>query len=141
MARALKLFVATLVVAMITAAAAVAGGGGAGNFHLLGPDGNAFCDGSGVISGSDGGFGFAIINAPGGQTVSTTVKLKKLDPNTVYSIRLVQGVADCFTFDATITTNKKGNGTVHWSEPSVSGTALVAVDGGGDAYVTETYFH
>ena len=141
MARTLKLFVATLAVAMITAGAAVAGGGGAGNFHLLGPDGNAFCDGSGVISGSDGGFGFGIINAPGTKTVSATVSLKGLAPNTEYSVRLIQGIADCFTFDATVTTNGVGNGSVHLSEASVSTTAFLAVDGAGEAYVTETYNH
>jgi hypothetical protein len=142
MARALKLFVATLVVAGITAG--YAAGGGAEKFPLLGPDGDAFCDGSGVTSGEDGGFGFAVINAPGSGTVSATVSLKGLIPNTTYNVLLVQGF-DCATPDATITTNVMGNGTVHLSEPSVSTHVVIAVCigvcGDGETYVTETYFH
>ena len=143
MAGALKLFLATLVVAGITAGVAAAGGGGSGKFPLLGPDGNAFCDGSGVLSGQDLGFGFAVINAPSNGTVETTVSLKGLTPNTTYNVELIQGVADCHTIDATITTNGTGNGTVHWSEPSVSTHAFVAVQSPtlNETYVTATYNH
>lgn len=140
--RAAKLFFAAVVVAAIAAGTAAAG---ADKFELLGPNGNAFCDGSGVISGDPGGFGFAVINASADGRVSATVSLKKQEPNTTYVVRLVQGGADCFTVDAEVTTNEVGNATVHLSEESVSSTALIAVDEGalfaGDAFVTETYEH
>ena len=146
MAGALKLFLATLVVAGITAGVAAAGGSGSGKFPLLGPDGNAFCDGSGVLSGQDLGFGFAVINAPSNGTVSATVSAKALTPNTTYNVLLIQGVADCFTPDTTLTTNGQGNGNAHWSEADThSGTAFIAVCNGpcgtADSYVTNTYFH
>ena len=130
---------AASVCAVLVLSAIPAGAAGAGKFDLLGPTGNAFCDGSGVIAGAPGGFGFAVINAPANGTVKTTVSLKGQQPNTTYNIRLIQGIADCFTVDATVTTNGQGNGTGQWSEPSVSSTALVAVDGGGDVFVTATY--
>ena len=134
--RAAKVFLAAVVVAAIAAGTAAAG---ADKFELLGPDGNALCDGS-------GNFGWAVINASADGTVSATVSLKKQEPNTTYVVRLVQGIADCFTVDAEITTNGMGNATVHVSEPSVSSTALIAVDedsleAGEDEFVTETYNH
>ena len=141
--RAAKLFLAAVVVAAIAAGTAAAG---ADKFELLGPNGNALCDGSGVLSGEPGNFGWAVINASEDGTVSATVSLKKQEPNTTYVVRLVQGIADCFTVDAEITTNGMGNATVHVSEPSVSSTALIAVDessleAGEDEFVTETYHH
>ena len=139
--KAARLFFAAVVVAAIAAGTAAAG---ADKFELLGPDGNAFCDGSGVIIGAPGGFGFAVINASADGRVSATVSLKKQTPNTTYVVRLVQGLADCSTVDAEVTTNGKGNATVHVSEPSVSTHALIAVDEdslstGDDEFVTETY--
>jgi len=113
MFRGLKILVATLVVAGVTAGFAAAGAGGSQKFDLLGPTGNALCDGSGVLSGAPGAYGFAVINAPSDGTVATTVSIKGQQPNTTYDIRLVQGVADCFTVDAMVTTNGQGNGTVH----------------------------
>jgi len=96
-----------------------------------------------VVHGAPGGFGFANINAPSNGTVATTVSLKGLSPNMIYNVELIQGLADCFSIDATITTNGNGNGTVHWSEPSVSTHALVAVQSSDfvESYVTETYNH
>jgi pectate lyase len=136
--RTARLFFAVVAVAAVAAGAATAG---AGKYVLLGPNGNALCDGSGVITGTAGGYGFAVVNASADGRVSATVSLKKLDPNTTYAVRLVQGFADCFTVDAEVTTNGVGNAPGHLSEPSMSATALVAVDGGGEAYVTETYVH
>ena len=116
---------------------------GAQKFDLLGPAGNAFCDGSGVLSGAPGNFGFAIINAPANKTVEATVYIEKQTPNTLYLIRLVQGQSDCFTVDTTVMTNKQGNATVHFSEPSTSSHALIVVDTPvlGVHFVTKTYFH
>lgn len=118
---------------------------GARKFDLLGPNGIAFCDGSGVISGAPGDFGFAIINAPNDKTVEATVFIEKQKPNTKYVIRLVQGQSDCFTVDATVMTNGQGNATVHLSEASTSSHALIAVDTGvlfgAPTFVTKTYTH
>jgi hypothetical protein len=136
--RAAKLFLAAVVVAAVMSGVAAAG---AGKYDLLGPNGVAICDGSGVLSGTPGGYGFAVINASADGRVLATVSLKKQEPNTTYAVRLVQGNADCFTVDAEVTTNGGGNATVHLSEAAVSSTALVAVDGAGDMFVTETYNH
>lgn len=118
---------------------------GAQKFDLLGPNGLAFCDGSGVFSGTDQDFGTAIINAPGDKTVEATVHLEKQMPNTKYLIRLVQGISDCHTVDATVMTNGQGNATIHFSEPSTSSHALIVVDArvlfGPPSFVTQTYFH
>lgn len=137
------MLLATLVVAGATAGVAAAVAGGSMKTPLLGPDGNAFCDGSGVISGTDNGYGFAVINYDKDtNSIKTTVSLKGLDANTTYDVRLVQGQGDCFTVDGTFTTNGQGNGNVSVSETSVSSHALVAVDDDqnfDDFYVTATY--
>ena len=145
MFRRARALAVALVAACVLAGVAAAGGNGSGKFDLLGPNGNALCDGSGVLSGAPGDFGFAVINAPSDGTVSATVSIKGQQPDTDYVIRLVQGDADCFTVDAMVTTNGQGNATVHLSEPSVSTTALIAVDTGAlfgtPSFVTETYNH
>ena len=127
------------------AGVAAAGGNGSGKFELLGPNDVALCDGSAVLSGATGDFGFAVINAPSNGTVSATVSIKKQQSNTDYVIRLVQGGDDCYTVDATVTTNGQGNATVYLSEASVSTHALIAVDTGvlfgAPTFVTETYNH
>jgi hypothetical protein len=61
-----------------------------------------------VFSGAPGGFGFAVINASAGGSVSATVSLKKQEPNRTYVVRLIQGIADCLTADAEVTTNGDG---------------------------------
>lgn len=118
---------------------------GARKFDLLGPNGNAFCDGGGVITGAPGDSGFAIINAPNDKTVEATVFIEKQKPNTKYVIRLIQGVSDCFTVDTTVMTNGQGNATIHLSEASTSSHAFIAVDTGAlfglPAFVTKTYTH
>ena len=116
---------------------------------LLGPNGNANCDGSGVISGDDNGYGFAVINYDQDtNTVLATVSGKALEPNTTYNVELIQGIDDCYMVDGTLTTNGQGKGNVHVSEESVSGTAVIAVcsqdgfvgcAGSSELYVTETY--
>jgi hypothetical protein len=144
MARRLILLLVTLVVAGAVAGVAAAGAGGSAKLPLLGQDGSAFCDGSGVVSGTANGYGFAVINYDTDtNTVLATVSLKGLDPNTTYGVRLIQGQDDCFTTDGTFTTNGQGNGNISVSEPSVSSHALVAVDDSNfdDSYVTQTYNH
>ncbi len=148
MVRRLTVLLATLVAVGVTAG--VATDAGAQKFDLLGPHGNALCDGSGVLSGSPGGFGFAIINAPSNGTVRTTVSAKGLAPNATYNVLLVQGISDCYTSDGTLTTNGHGNGNAQISEPSTSTHAFVALCLGGsggscvgasEGYVTHTYIH
>jgi hypothetical protein len=142
MARRLLLLLATLAVAGATAGVAAAVAGGSMKTPLLGPDGNAFCDGSGAFSGHDGGFGFAVINYDKDTNdIMATVSLKGLDPNTTYNVRLIQGVDDCFTSDGSFTTNGKGNGNICVSETSVSSHAFVALYDPtfDDTYVTQTY--
>ena len=56
-------------------------GNGAAKVELLGPEGNAYCNGSGVIAGEAGGFGFAILNAASGELM-TEISVKKLAPDT-----------------------------------------------------------
>jgi hypothetical protein len=140
-----KVLMLAALVAAVTAGIAAAGGNGSGKFALLGPNGEAWCNGSGVISGTDEGAGFAVINAPANGTVGATVSVKGGTPNTDVVVRLIQGGADCFTVDATGTTNGQGNATVKVSEASTSGAAFVAVDFGvlyGDpSLVTATYNH
>jgi hypothetical protein len=63
-------------------------------------------------------------------------------PNTAYDIRVIQGVADCFTSDGTVTTNAQGNGTGTFTEPDVSSAVLVAVNPpSGPYFVTATLHH
>lgn len=137
----------TLVVAGVIVGVAAAVSGGSQKFDLLGPDGNAFCDGSGVISGQPDDWGFAVINFDkDANSVLTSVSAKDLQPNTTYRVELIQGLDDCFTTDATFTTNGQGKGSASVSEASVSNHAFVAVCAGefcgeADAYVTQTYSH
>ena len=139
--RKLLIFTPLAVFAILTTSLVFAG---AGKFELLGPNGNAWCDGSGVLAGEPGGYGFAVINASSDGKVMATVSLKKLEPNAEYLIRLIQGPHDCHTTDVTVTTNGKGNATVHYSEESVADFAFVFVEGGDQTYthyVTETYYY
>lgn len=139
-----KLF-STMVLALTVSAltSGVAAAAGVQRVDLLGPHGNVMCDGSGVLAGAADGFGFAVINARGDGTVAATVSLKGLQPDTEYSVYLIQGVDDCGTLDATITTNGRGNGTTFVSEQSVSDHAFVGVRTAGFAtvFVTSTYWH
>ncbi len=144
-----KVLLAVLLVACVGASAAVAGVTPPQQFSLLGPEGNAWCDGSGVISGTASNYGSAVIAAtPNGTaayrgSVATNVVLNHQQPNTRYEIRLIQGSNDCHSVDTTVMTDASGNATVRWVEPNVSTHAFVAVDpqGGGAYFVTTTYYH
>ena len=135
-----------MIVALVVSAfgAGVTAAAGVQKVDLLGPHGNMFCNGSGVLAGAADGFGFAVMNAPADGTVAATVSLKGLQPNTEYSVFLIQGDSDCGgTPDGTIMTNRQGNGTTYVSEPSVSDHAVVGVMTAGMAtvFVTSTYWH
>jgi hypothetical protein len=114
----------------------------------------ASCDGSGIIPSPQTlpapDFGFAIIGAPSNGEVQATVAIRDI-PRGYYTIRLIQGFADCQTMDWAGFTNGAGVVTVHLSEPAVSSTAFIAVDQYAtfdgvpqevnSSFVTETYRH
>jgi hypothetical protein len=83
----------------------------------------------------------AIINFESNRTVSATITLKKLDPNTTYQVRLVQtpnGLSgNCGSVDTTMTTNGQGNGSLHWREPRAATTtgAFVLLQGGTQGFL------
>jgi hypothetical protein len=80
--------------------------------------------GTGLPLGTLGtGNGFAVIHEHGGN-LATEVALKHALPNTTYAVFLVQtpSGADCLARDTSLTTNGRGNGNVHWSEPMMPGT-------------------
>jgi hypothetical protein len=114
----------------------------------------AYCDGSGIIPSPQTvptpDFGFAVIGATPNGRVHATVAIRQF-PNSYYTVRLIQGLADCHTIDWAGFTNSSGAATIPLSETSTSSTAFVAVDqyatfGGipmeiNSSYVTETYRH
>jgi len=75
---------------------------------------------------------FAVINIRDTE-LSATVSIKDGTPNATYSVSLVQTPSgeNCFTAEATLTTNAQGNGTVHLEETRLPGTtgAFVLVQG------------
>jgi len=114
----------------------------------------AYCDGSGIVPSPQTlpapDFGFAIIGAtPSGQATAT-VAIRDI-PNGYYTVRLIQGIADCHTIDWAGFTNAAGTVTIHLSEPAVSSTAFIAVDQYAtfdgvpfdinSSFVTETFRH
>jgi hypothetical protein len=63
-------------------------------------------------------FGFAILNTPGNElTLSGEVSLKRAAPKTTYEVFAAQDPPPrcVFTPVGTITTNKKGNGNLHFT--------------------------
>lgn len=146
MPRGFKMLLATLVAAGVTAGVALAGYG-SGQFSLLGPTGNAWCNGSGVISGAAANYGYVVITAgpiamSKQEIVKTNVVIIGQQPNTSYAVRVIQGIGDCWTPDGTVSTNAQGNGTGQFTEPGVSSTAFVAIDPpSGPWFVTATLHH
>jgi hypothetical protein len=73
---------------------------------------------------------FAVINTHNG-SVSAEVSLKGLAPNTTYQLDLVQVPSgeSCLQFpgETLLTTNHRGNGNAHWSEPILAGQTGVFV--------------
>jgi hypothetical protein len=143
-----------LVVALLIASTALAAPG-AERFMFFGGFGAAaHCDGSGIIPSPQTqpapNFGFAIIQAAPNGRVQATVAIRDI-PGSYYTVRLIQGAADCHTVDKAGLTNSSGAMTINVSEAAVSSTAFVAVDqyatfGGvpfevNSSYVTETYRH
>ncbi len=140
MKRVIMLLAAMMCAVTLTAGVGVANAGGKGAAKEVMLE-NAFgsCD-VGATSGSPTN-SFAIINVPANGTVAATIKLKGMDANTTYQVRLVQtpnGLSgNCGAIDATLTTNHRGNGTLHLSEPRDPTTtgAFVLLQGGTHGFL------
>lgn len=93
---------------------------GAEKVSLYGPADPGFsCEAGGNPSGDVGGF--AVLNVENG-TVTANVRMKKVSPNTTYTVWLNQAPGDCpTTATASFTTNRQGNGGVFLSEPLAAG--------------------
>jgi hypothetical protein len=124
---ALAVGVSTVFMGLGTSSA-LAGGSGAQKVPFV-HDQSGLCQ-EGLPPGTPGtGNGFAVLNEDAGN-VAVQVALKHALPNTTYSVRLIQtpSGADCFSLDTTLTTNREGNGNVHWSEPIMPGTTGAFVE-------------
>ena len=99
----------------VPAAAGTTGAPGAAKEDLVGPRAVISCVRLTPAPGeniSHSGPGFVVFNEDRtAHTVSANVVLKDARPRTRYVIRLIQSDgSDCFTVDATLTTNVHGNG-------------------------------
>ncbi len=88
---------------------------------------NAFGSCSTGPEGGEPTGGFAIIHSTGSGKVVAVLSLKRLTPHHTYEVALVQTPSgtDCFTPDATVRTNARGNGTVNIQERLRRGTTGV----------------
>jgi hypothetical protein len=99
---------------------------------------------SGLTSGTPTD-SFAVINTHAGN-VSVEVSLKGLEPDTTYQVDLVQTPSgeSCLQQpgETSLTTNGRGNGNAHWSEPILPGQTGVFAQlfgaGLGDVLATPT---
>ena len=73
--------------------------------------------------------GFAIIHATGSGKAIAVLSLKRLTPRHTYEVAVVQTPSgtDCFSVDATVRTDARGNGTVNIQERLRRGTTGVFV--------------
>lgn len=114
----------------------------------------ARCDGSGIVPSPATvpapAFGFVVFAASPDGTLDATVAIRDI-PNGYYTVRLVQGPADCRTVDWAGFANSKGEVIIRLAEPAASSTAFVAVDQWATygripvsvnaSFVTATYRH
>lgn len=92
---------------------------GATKVNLMGPGGEFYCATGIPVDARPQDAGFVIIHQVG-NTVTASVLLKHVQPNTTYVIRLVQADPsgnDCFQVDGRLVTNAAGNGHLRVSEP------------------------
>jgi hypothetical protein len=143
MGKRLVIGVATVMATAATAVPALADSSNAAQkepFFSI-PSGNC------TIGATGGGAteSFANIKQNGDGTVSAEVKLKNAEPNTTYSVSLVQTPICSSSSNRTIQTNNQGNGNTHVTGPIDSGTtgAFVLVVGPegipGDFQATSDY--
>jgi hypothetical protein len=105
---------------------------------------NINCDASPTSgSGIGSGTGFVVFNENSRDTVIAVVVLRGAQPNTTYTVRLIEAPSgsDCQIVDGTITTNVVGNGTVNVREPLTGPSVFVAVNNttnpANDYYTTQ----
>lgn len=138
--KTMKLFLLSLM-AVFLASPVWAADQGAKKDLLVGPEAVLWCGDLTPTSWEDSSQiqdGFVIFNyADGSGKLMATVKLKGAEPYTEYPVRLIQGGgSDCHVVDAYLTTNKKGNGVVHFDEIGLDangdglGLAQVIIDTG-----------
>jgi hypothetical protein len=130
MTRRIWTLVGAVCVAGLIAGGVVASGGNVGQrghmFYLANP----FCDGSGYADPGtlDTNTKYKLKFKAHSNSLSGSVTIKDGAPNTTYDVRIIQGVADCFTADASFTTNFKGKGSAKVGpETAVSTTAFLFV--------------
>ncbi|HEV2980253.1 MAG TPA: hypothetical protein VGX51_02375 [Solirubrobacteraceae bacterium] len=145
MRRLLLMFALALTLSAVGASSALAAAPeGAQKAQLYGPFGfeSASC-GSGAYPTPET-FGFVVLNTPGDETTLTgEVALKHAAPNTTYSVRVAELVPPplgaCFErAPGVITTNKQGNGNLHFTTarvPSATTFEVKVVSGS----LTEVY--
>ena len=74
-------------------------------------------------------FGFTVLNTPGDETtVDGEVALKHAAANTTFNVELVQGACSAISPVGEITTNKHGNGNLHFTTPREPGATTFFVD-------------
>jgi hypothetical protein len=87
---------------------------GAKKAPLFGPNAEGSCV---EVSPTPKTFGFAILDTPGNEmTLSGEVALKRAAPNAMYEVVALQSPCSGF-FAGTLTTNKRGNGNLHFTVP------------------------
>jgi hypothetical protein len=123
---------ASLALVVPAAGQSTAAAPGASKQGLVGPAARVLCVGLDPAPGDDvsqPGPGFVVFSQDrDANTVSANVVLKDAAPNTTYPIRLIQSDgSNCFTVDATLTTNKQGNGQAKVVEPIHPGATAVQV--------------
>ena len=97
-------------------------------------------------TGPEGGVpagGFAIIHSTGSGKAVAVLSLKRLTPNHAYDVALVQTPSgtDCFTPDAIVRTNTRGNGTVNIQErlrPGTTGVFLLVQPSDDNGFIHST---
>jgi hypothetical protein len=79
------------------------------------------CEGGAVATPKT--FGFTVMDTPGNETtVNGVVALKRAAPKTEYFAEVVQNPPCAGVFAGTITTNKKGNGNLHFNVERIAGS-------------------
>ena len=103
---------------------------------------NRGCDGAVIDTPQKATFGFVNLIQPAHRKFVAVVVLKGAQPNTTYTVRLIQvvpGGGDCLDIDGTVTTNQYGNGNTTVHEAKLSGATAVWVDLNNKANFAQFY--
>jgi hypothetical protein len=130
----------SVLLAVVVAFGVLAGTGLSANAKRLpvfGPNFQWSCDFTFSLGPKTPTGSYAVLHYNRGQnTVGGTLQLKRMAPNATFNVRLIQDLASCFTTVGTVTTNKQGNGTLHFSVAATSKKAAFLFQNTG----TGTYF-